>query len=271
MLRCVLLLCLLVQCLAAAERPKQIPLWPGGAPGSEGKTGDEVSTPRKEPNIDAFPVISNIHNPSITPFLPAKGKVTGAAVIVAPGGGHRFLSIDHEGYDVAQAFADAGIAAFVLKYRLAREQGSTYTIEGHALADAQQAIRMIRSRAPEWGIKPDRLGIMGFSAGGEVAALAGTRFGDGTRPDFQVLIYPGIREIAVTKDTPPTFLLSAHDDRPAEVCAATYIALKKAGVPAELHIYTKGGHGFGIWKRPNPIATWPLRVQEWMGSLGLLN
>jgi acetyl esterase/lipase len=151
-------------------------LWPNGAPGSEGKNGDESVRV-----TDAGEhVVSNVHRPSITVYLPAKNKATGAAVVVAPGGGHRELWVDHEGYNVAKWLSERGVAAFVLKYRLARAEGSTYTVEGTELSDIRRALRTVRSRATEWGIDPDRIGVMGFSAGGEIAALASTQFDSGT-------------------------------------------------------------------------------------------
>ncbi|MDQ6708583.1 MAG: alpha/beta hydrolase, partial [Acidobacteriota bacterium] len=164
--------------------------------------------------------VSNIHNPSLLVYLPPKDKATGAAMIIAPGGGHRFLSIDTEGTNVAEWLNSIGVAAFVLKYRLAREEGSPYKVDVDALADAQRAIRMVRARNPEWNVNPSKIGIMGFSAGGEIAALASTHYDSGkpgaadavdkqnSRPDYQILIYPGLRpdSINVTKDTPPTFM-----------------------------------------------------------------
>ena len=171
-------------------------------------------------------VISSIHAPSITPYLPAADKANGAAIIIAPGGGHRELWIDHEGYNPARWFMERGVAAFVLKYRLAREPNSTYTIDEHALMDIQRAIRYVRSRAREWKIDPHKIGVMGFSAGGEVAALSAMRFdnGNGTasdtierqpcRPDFQALIYPGnSARFEVTKDSPPIFIVCGYNDR----------------------------------------------------------
>ena len=281
-------LCLLVLLSAsvwAAEQPQEIPLWPHGAPGSAGHTAKEIVTPRPEPGGGTSSIVSNIHHPSITPFLPPREQATGAALIIAPGGGHRFLSIDHEGYNVAKWLSEHGIAGFVLKYRLARSEGSTYKVEVHALQDAQRAIRLVRSRAKEWGINPARVGILGFSAGGEVAALASTRYDAGmagaadpidrqkSRPDFQVLIYPAIpQHMNVSKDTPPALLICAADDRPAisEGTATLYLRLKKAGVSAELHIYLSGGHGFGIRHRGKPVSGWPARLQEWMNDVGFL-
>ena len=207
-----ILLASLLFAVSAFAGEAEILLWPGGAPGSEGKTGPEkVLT-----SANGERQVSSIHKPSITPFLPAKGKATGAAVLVIPGGGHRVLCVDHEGGFVAEWLAARGIAAFVLKHRLAREEGSTYTIEGHALADTQRAMRYIRAHAGEYGIDPARLGAMGFSAGGELVALAWMRPGEGVadaadpldrqsaRPAFQALIYPGrTGDIVPVKDAPP--------------------------------------------------------------------
>src|SRR6266536_459684 len=176
----------------AVEPGPEILLWPNGAPGSEGKTGDEKV--RIADNGER--VLSNIHKPSITPYLPSADKATGCAVIVAPGGGHRELWSDHEGHNVARWLSEHGVAAFVLKYRLARETNSTYIVDDHALADMQRAIRLVRSRATEWGIATNHIGVMGFSAGGELAFLSAMRFDPGTadatdavarqnsRPDF---------------------------------------------------------------------------------------
>lgn len=254
-----------------------IKLWEHDAPGSEGVTEKE--------RIQGDHV-SNVHQPTITAFLPPKEKATGAAVVICPGGGHRFLAIHHEGYDVAKWFNEIGVAAFVLKYRLAQTPNHKYKVEVHSLQDAQRAIRLIRSRAKEWNVDPNRVGIMGFSAGGAVAALAATRSDSGKtdssdavehqsgRPDFMILVYPGIRpvnDLTVTKDTPPAFFVHADDDRlSAERSISLYLALKKAGVPCEVHIYARGGHGFGIRKGDAPVAHWPDRLEEWMRDRGLL-
>jgi endo-1,4-beta-xylanase len=273
------------------DHPASIALWPNGAPGFEGKKDTKESVDwRQEPDI-VFPVTSGIHNPSITPYLPARGKASGAAVIIAPGGGHMFLTMDREGYDLGQWLADHGVAAFVLKYRLARDQSNPkgtpqpYTIDNQALADAQRAIRVIRSRSKEWGVNPARVGILGFSAGGEVALLAATHFDAGkadaadpverlsSRPDFFAPVYPGglqRTDLTLSKETPPAFLLCAFDDRMPEQLSQFFIALKKAGVNAELHIYNSGGHGFGVRDRPIAVSHWPQRFVEWMGDLGLL-
>jgi len=269
----------LVALLLAA--PEEIKLWPTGAPGSEGKTASETLVPGN----DSVRRIATIHNPSLTVHLPAQETATGAAVIVMPGGGHRYLSIDNEGNAVAQWLSEHGIAAFVLKYRLAREEGSTYTVEQHALADAHRAVRLVRSRAREWGVDPDRVGVMGFSAGGQLAYYASTRFDLGTtaaadpieressRPAFQALIYPGAVKLPseLRADTPPAFLCVALDDKgPARMSVDLLQKLRDAGVSAELHVYAAGGHGFGMRNRPLPITGWPVRFQEWMSARGLL-
>jgi acetyl esterase/lipase len=270
-------------CLAADE-PQVIPLWPSGAPGSEGKTDPEVVTERGKTGVHDRH-ISRVHNPTLTVYLPPRDKATGAAVVICPGGGHTILAIDHEGYDVARWLNSIGVAGIVLKYRLARTPGAGYEVDVHALADARRAIRLVRGHGEEWGIDPKRVGLMGFSAGGELTALASTRSEGETagasdpidrpssRPDFQVLIYPGGKpeSFEVTKDSPPAFLLVAADDRiSAERTVASFSALRKAGVPAELHVYGRGGHGFGMHEIAAPVAHWPSRLQEWMGDRGLL-
>lgn len=263
---------------ARAEEPgAAVLLWPAGAPGSEGKTAPEKSENSR---------VSSVHKPSLTIYLPPRERATGAGVIVIPGGGHRYLAIDHEGYSVARWLSEHGIAGFVLKYRLAREEGSTYTIEEHALRDTQRAVRLVRSRTAEWGLDPARVGVIGFSAGGELAALVSLRNDAGvggasdpierqsSRPAFQALIYPGNTPgIVPTPDSPPVFLACGYKDRPdiSEGLASVYLAFKKTGVPAELHIYAGAGHGFGLREADrSPAAGWPARFQEWLADRGLL-
>jgi acetyl esterase/lipase len=279
--------CFLVAGLAVAAEKPEVPLWASGAPGSEGKTAKEVDEP---PNKDhGYLKVTSVHNPSLTVYLPAREKATGAAMVIAPGGGHAFLNFDREGMNVADYLNSIGVAGFVLKYRLAREAGSTYKIDVHALGDAQRAIRLIRSRAEEWHVNPTRVGIMGFSAGGEVAALAATRFDAGkpdaadpidrfsSRPDFDALIYPGIRanNYTIPKDMPVTFMLCADNDRgPSNALAGLYPLLKAAGIQTEVHVYATGGHGFGInpeTKSLSPVATtWQLRLGDWLKDIGML-
>ncbi len=261
-----------------AETPAALPLWPQGAPGSESRA--------KEPEATEGSNVTNVHNPSITPFLPAADKATGVAVVIAPGGGHSKLCLGHEGYALGQWMADHGIAAFVLKYRLAREKGSTYTIQEHAMADARRAIRTVRSRAAEWHLQPDRIGIMGFSAGGELAAFAAMQSDAGkadaadaierasSRPDFQALIYPGTSDLfSVEKGMPPLFIACGYHDRPdiSKGMASLYLKYKEAGVPAELHVYSNSGHGFGYREGTTSAAgAWPFRFREWLVDSKLL-
>jgi acetyl esterase/lipase len=274
---------LLISGLAAwAADPPVVYLWPGGAPGSEGKTGEE----HVQVQAAGDHVISNVHRPSITAYLPSKETATGAAVVIAPGGGHSTLWVDHEGYNVAKWLQEHGIAGFVLKYRLAREKGSTYTIEGTSLADTQRAIRLVKSRASEWGVDPERIGVIGFSAGGELAALAATHVDEG-KPDaadpidrlssrvaFFGLMYPAIpKDMPLSKDMPPGFLVCGENDRQdiSQGLPELYLAMKKAGAQAELHVYTKVGHGFGVRATTKgPVALWPQRFYEWLDNRGLL-
>jgi endo-1,4-beta-xylanase len=274
----------------------EVALWANGAPGSEGKTAPEAVTV----NADGEHSVTTVNNPSIAPYLVRGARTPVAAVIVMPGGGHYMLSIDHEGYDVAKYLSGHGVAAFVLKYRLAREKGSTYTVEGNELDDVQRAIRLVRSRAAEWNVDPARVGVMGFSAGGELAVLAATRWHEevGARPDviadyrtaedrsigmqsdkpaFEALMYPGglSAEIIgkVTKDMPPGFLLCGADDREniAQELPLLFIAMRKAGVSAELHEYAGVGHGFGLrLSQHGAVAEWPQVFVEWMDTKGFL-
>lgn len=267
----------------AAELPKNlpppIPLWEKGAPGSEARAAEAEQ-------IDGTNVC-NVHNPTITPYVPVADKSTGTAVIICPGGGHSKLCLGHEGYALAEWFKECGIAAFVLKYRLAREKGSTYTIQDHAMADARRAIRLIRSRADEWHVKTDRLGILGFSAGGELAAFAAMKNDPGqkdaadpieqqsSRPDFQALIYPGTSGLFnAEKGMPPLFIAAGYSDRPdiSEGMATLYLKYKAAGVKAEMHLYANAGHGFGYRPdaKPSAAARWPERFTEWLTDSGLL-
>jgi endo-1,4-beta-xylanase len=264
-----------------------VPLWANGAPGSEGKTAPEVVTLI---NTEGEHTVTSINAPSITPYLVRGSKTPVAAVIVAPGGGHSLLSIDHEGYDVAKYLSGHGVAAFVLKYRLAKEKGSTYTVDGDEMADMQRAIRTVKARAAEWGVDPERVGIMGFSAGGELAVKAAEQYPpanatatdpidrESDKPAFEALMYPGglTPEIIakVTKDMPPAFLLCGADDREniSQMLPELFIAMKKAGVSAELHEYAGVGHGFGLrLSQHGAVADWPEVFVEWMDTKGFLH
>jgi acetyl esterase/lipase len=269
--------------LDGADHP-EIPLWPNGAPGFESKKGEKEL---KKMQTGGEYTYANIHNPSLTVYLPPKDKATGAAVVIAPGGGHSSIWIVHEGYNMAEWLSQRGVAAFVLKYRLAREKGSPYKIEEHALQDGLRAVRLVRSKATDWNVNPDRVGFMGFSAGGELAALVSSRYDTGkqdaedpvdrlnSRPDFTALVYPGplgIKSATLTKDVPPAFIAIGEQDNQAITMANHVVALKKAGVSAELHIYANTGHGFGVRERNSKlsVASWPARFYDWLGDRGLL-
>ncbi|HLN01186.1 MAG TPA: alpha/beta hydrolase [Bryobacteraceae bacterium] len=263
----------------AQDQPRVIPLWPNGAPGFESR--------RNEPEIAKDYYIRNINNPSIMAYLPAKDKATGAAVVICPGGGHRLLVFKAEGEDPGRYLASLGIAAFALKYRLPREEGSPYSLEKHPREDGLRAMRLVRSHAQEWGLDPNRIGIMGFSAGGEVVSWVTFTPNDGdahapdpidrlsARPNFVIMIYPGPLGIpsSVAHNAPPAFLLAANDD---ECCSGPTLkvleAYRAAKAPAELHIFAHGGHGFNMGYRSKleSLKGWPQRLADWLADNGIL-
>lgn len=267
----------------ANAQPEPVPLWADGAVGSQERTKEPEKVDRGPGKCN----VTNVHNPSITPYLPAESVATGSAIIIAPGGGHRMLCLGHEGDSLAEWFSQNGIAAFVLRYRLAREEGSIYTVDEHAMADTRRAIRMVRAHAEDWKLKADRIGVLGFSAGGELAALAAMDYDDGVvtasdpvdrvscKPNFQALIYPGSsKRFEVRKGMPPAFIALGAKDRPdiSIGMAQLYLKYKEADVPCELHIYSNAGHGFGF--RPGTTQAagdWPLRLREWLVDSKLLN
>jgi acetyl esterase/lipase len=272
-----------------AESAPVVYLWPNGAPGSEAR----MNEPEKMRNE----YLSNIHHPSLTVFLPAKDKATGAAVIVAPGGGHRFLTIANEGTDVARWLADHGIAAFVLKHRLGSDESNPagapqpYKWDVHGVADGHRAVRIVRSRAQEWILNPNAIGMLGFSAGGEIVAQVMMHpeeaHADATDPlervssklNFQALIYPGKSQLIIpTKDSPPAFMACGFNDRKdiSEGLPQVYLLFKQAGVQSDLHVYAGVGHGFGIREtlKPGaktPLAGWPQRFVEFLGQQKFLD
>ena len=269
------------------ELPAALPLWTGSAPGSEGKTSPLKSYWESYSTATGttwYAAMTDINAPAIIPFLPAPDKATGAAIVVCPGGGHHFLAMEHEGYAVGKWFSEHGIAVFVLEYRLSKASGSTYLVNVHSLMDAQRAIRTVRSRAKEWHLDPSRIGVMGFSAGGEVAALAATEFenpvkgsGDAIdavdcRPDFQALFYPGLpKPMPVpTTRTPPAFLCGAFDDgfHLTTPMVQYYLKLAEAGVPTELHVYAQGGHGYGIRDQDRAVYSWMPLFATWLKTVG---
>jgi acetyl esterase/lipase len=250
-----------------------IPLWKNGARGFENK--------KNEPEQAQDWWVKNIYNPSLTVFLPPKEKANGTAVIVCPGGGFRTLVFNSEGKDAALHLNSLGITAFVLKYRLFREEGSPFT-EEHPKQDIFRAMRLVKSKAVEFKIDTARIGVMGFSAGGEVSGWVSYHFTDkkysvpdaidklNARPSFQVLIYPGP---LVQSNAPSTFLLAANDD---ECCSEPIVKLlqmhRKAKVPVEVHLYAQGNHAFNMGKRSqlSTLKTWPQRLADWLKDNGWL-
>ncbi len=270
---------LLPATLLAADAPQTISLWPNGAPGFESR--------KDIPEQAASYWVKNINNPSLTVFLPPKEKANGAAVVICPGGGFRELVFNAEGVEQAKYFNNPGVAAFVLKYRLFRETNSVYTSESPH-EDGLRAMRLVRSHAREWGIDTNRIGMIGYSAGGEVVSL--TTFGEtagvtnapdaidhaSAQPDFIVEIYPGPLGIPAVLPTnvPPVFLLCADDDRFHAVVVTDLLGKYRAvKVPAELHLYAKGGHGFNQGQRSKlaTIHNWPDRLTDWMSDNNILN
>ncbi|HMD59824.1 MAG TPA: alpha/beta hydrolase [Opitutaceae bacterium] len=262
----------------AADAPAVIRLWEGGAPGFESR--------KDMPEIPVQYGIAGINNPSLTVFLPAPGKATGAGVVILPGGGHRYLNVDVEGYALARWLASKGIAGFVLKYRLARDQtvgASPYRIKVEEMQDATRAMRLVRSRAAEWGADSARIGIIGFSAGGYLAARVAMLCDAGdpaaadpverasSKPAFQALVYPGEpEEIEPTKDSPPAFLVAGTLDSLADGLSLAWLRFKKAGVPVELHIYSGVGHAFNFRPNPHTVGTWGDRLYDWIADNGFL-
>jgi endo-1,4-beta-xylanase len=285
--------CLIVSALLsvrvclAVDAPQVVLLWPAGSPTLQGANEKEDTTPPDVKPGDRINSIKNVHNPSIEVRLAPVDKANGTAVIVAPGGGHRQLVWGSEGTDIADWLNSLGISAFILKYRLEQTPNYKYTVEGEALQDTQRAIRIVRARASEWRVKPDRIGVLGFSAGGALSALVAIRFDRGKsgaadpidqqscRPDFVGLVYPGWRPMDITapSDAAPAFLTSAGLDDASHAKASIdfYNSLIAAKVPAELHIYAHGGHGKAINPRGGmPFGTWHVRFQEWLTDLGMM-
>lgn len=285
---CGLLLLVLFSVAVVAQSPQVISLWPAGHPTLQGANEKEVTTPANPKPGERIASIVNVHNPTLLAYPAPANKATGAALIVAPGGGHRQLVIGSEGTDLVPWLHDLGIHVFILKYRLQFTPNYKYTVEGEALQDSQRAIRTVRSRAKEWGVNPNRIGFLGFSAGGALGALADIRFDRGKpeatdsierescRPDFISLVYPGWAPMDITapKDAAPAFLTSAGVDDAfhARQTVEFFSSLFKVEVPADLHIYARGGHGGGVKPRDGiPFGTWHQRFAEWMTDIGVLH
>lgn len=286
---------LLATSLPAADGPTLLQLWPGAAPGETKPLPEEKDmTKASDGLIAGKPVIrlGNVSQPTLTVFRPPPDKDTGAAVLVCPGGGYHILALDLEGTEVCTWLNRIGVTGILLKYRVPRREG----LEKHTapLQDAQRAMGLVRERAHLWGIDPHRIGVLGFSAGGHLAASLSTHDGPRTyppqdeadaldcRPNFAVLVYPGYLalketpgqlapDLKITTNTPPTFLVMTQDDPVGVENALVYAAeLANAKVPMELHIYPKGGHGYGLRPTQDPVTSWPARVEDWMRSRGLI-
>ncbi|WP_223818019.1 alpha/beta hydrolase [Mucilaginibacter rubeus] len=275
-----LFLLMLLLPFAGMAQDVVIPLWPNGAPGFENR--------RNEPEQAKDYWVKNIHNPSLTVFLPPKDKANGSAVVVCPGGGHRLLVYTAEGVDPAKYLNSLGITVFVLKYRLGRDTLSPYKIDVHAKQDGYRAMRLVRSKAVEYGLDTNRIGMMGFSAGGEVVDMVAYGEGKGdpkaidpidrlnARPSFLIQIYPGPLYIPdkLPYDAPSAFLLAANDD---VCCSPSVVKLlqryREAKIPVEVHIYTQGDHGFNMGYRSKlkSISTWPQRMADWLSDNNYLH
>jgi len=272
-----------------------IPLWPKGAPDEKGEVGLEHDTTKPDGGLVAGQRVirlGNVSQPTITLYRPPKEKDAGAVVVVCPGGGYSILAMDLEGTEVCEWLNSIGVTGVLLKYRVPTRPGDDKHIL--PLQDAQRALGLVRFHAKQWNLDPNRIGVLGFSAGGHLTAYLSTHFDKrayepvddadqvSCRPDFSMPIYPAYLvlkdqddklapELNVTANTPPAFLVQTEDDGiGVENSLIYYLALKKAKVPAEMHLYAAGGHGYGLRPSPKTVTTWPQRAQEWMRSLGLL-
>jgi acetyl esterase/lipase len=291
--RAAITLCIL--CLAspllAADKPLVVDVWPGKPAGDDaGKIGEEKFTSVKSaPNIKW---ITNVTKPTLTIYKPTKDKDTGVAMLICPGGGYHNLAWDLEGEDVASWLNSIGVTGIVLKYRCPRRPGDEKDVPpAGPLKDAQRAVSLVRSHAKEWGIDPKRIGMIGFSAGGHLVGSTATNFETRTydaidavdkescRPDFGIMAYSGYFKVKdglsptvkTPADTPPLFFVHATDDKVSDVehSVEFYLALKRARLDPEMHIYATGGHGFGV-KQEGPTANWPKNCENWMRQKGIL-
>ena len=280
--------------VAQSPAHPSLPLWPDGAPGAQAHPAPEADTTTAKDELVAGKRVirlGNVSKPTLTFYAPS-GQNTGAAVVVFPGGAYHILAMDLEGTEVCDWLNSSGIACVLVKYRV--PDSGPYPKSEAALQDAQRAVGMVREHASEWKIDPTRIGVLGFSAGGHLAAALSTHFDQrlyapvdaadklSCRPDFAIIIYPGYLAIAeqnfalnpeihVTDKTPPSFLVQAEDD-PVHVENAVvyFMALKHAGVPAELHIYAQGGHGYGLRRTALPVTTWPESALTWLHTIHVL-
>jgi len=280
---------------------KQIEIWPGNPPHILPVKGPEVTAVENKSLVAGKPWIwiGKVSRPTMTVYSPT-GKNSGAAVVVFPGGGYQILAIDLEGTEVCDWLTAKGITCVLLKYRVPGEEAfpksGAYPNSPVAIEDAQRTMGLVRLHAAEWGIDPHKIGVLGFSAGGHLVGAISTNFGkrlypvldaadtESCRPDFAVALYPGhMMEhtkkdhelnpyVPVTKQTPPTFIVQAEDDPidPVENSLLYFEALRKVGVPTEMHIYAHGGHAFGLRRSQDPITSWTDLAEKWMGTIGMI-
>lgn len=273
--------------LSAAEPALVVDVWPGAVPGEPSGIGPETAETKPGENPPTTRV-GNVTKPTLSVFRPAPDKASGTAVIICPGGGYNILAWDKEGTEIAEWLNTLGVTGIVLKYRVPRRPNDPKDQQPiGALQDAQRAIRLVRSRAAEWRLDEKKIGILGFSAGGHLAAWASTHHNTldypevdtidklSGRPDFTCLIYPAYLvtkdqtaltpQMPVNAETPPMFLVHAYDDGvTADSSVQMFLALKRNKVSAELHVYSKGGHGYGMRPGPHAVVTWPKRCEEWL-------
>lgn len=280
----------------------QVPIWPGAAPDARPVTGPETAKTETKDLVAGRPwvYLNRVSRPTMTVYSP-KGQSTGVAIVVFPGGGYQILAIDLEGTEVCDWLTAKGITCVLLKYRVPGEgklpKSGAYPESSEALEDAQRTLGLVRFHAAEWHIDPHRIGVLGFSAGGHLAAAVSVHFRkrlyrdvdaadrESCRPDFAVPIYPGhlvlsgsslasARDIRahITRETPPTFLLQNEDDEVdgVEQALSYYAELKQAGVPVEMHLYAQGGHAFGLRRTRLPVTAWPELVETWLRTIGMI-
>jgi len=280
-------------CAAHAQQLAPIPLWPHGAPGESPLTQAEADTSGPKGALVAGRSVirlGNVSSPTLTVYSPPAGKNTGAAVLVFPGGGYSILALDLEGSEICEWLNTIGVTGVLVKYRVPAQQNSAR--KDAPLQDAQRAISLVRHSAPRWNIDPTRIGIVGFSAGGHLVANLSNHFEQRTyaaideadtasmRPDFAMLVYPAYLagrdgtpspELTVTSSTPKTLLIQAENDSVGVENSLVYFAaLRKNKVPAEMHVYAEGGHGYGRRPTADPITGWPVRAAEWLQHIGVL-
>jgi acetyl esterase/lipase len=282
----------------------QVPIWPGAVPDARPVAGPETTTTTGNESLVAgkpWVAVSNVLRPTMTVYSPT-GKNTGAAVVVFPGGGYEILAIDLEGTEACDWLTSKGITCVLLKYRVPAPRSSpnwgAFPQSPMALEDAQRTVGLVRFHAAEWHLDPHKIGVLGFSAGGHLVAAMSVHFQqrlypavdaadkESCRPDFAVALYPGHLSFSenslelnpdirnrISRETPPTFLLQDEDDHvdSVEDSLSYYVALKKAGVPVEMHLYAQGGHAFGLRRTKFPVTMWPQLVETWLGTIGMIS